>query len=295
MNGPLRKDHILYTGEAFSPVKKRRFFSKRPVIWALSVVLLVTIAVGAFWVMRRDEFRISKVNINGLVALDEGEMRNVIFGEISGNMFFLIPRNNFAIVSSKTLESILKRKFPKIENIDVKKSSASVIDVVVSERVIWGIGCVRTEIEEIKEEADDKKTETTNTVGPCFYIDRGGFAFEDVFSFEGGLFPVLYKSGPGGIGLQLFERSDADFFEEADKALSGSLQLPLLSADFPASGEDVRLTLKEGWSLIVTRSKAPSTWVSVLRTLLNGEIKEKRERLDYADLRFGNKVFYKFR
>ena len=60
-------------------------------------------------------------------------------------------------------------------------------------------------------------------------------------------------------------------------------------------GHKYKKTGKEGWSVIVTRAKEPELWLPVLRTLLTEEIKGRRNQLEYLDLRFGNKVFYKFR
>jgi hypothetical protein len=34
---------------------------------------------------------------------------------------------------------------------------------------------------------------------------------------------------------------------------------------------------------------------SVLKTVLENEIKDKAKDIDYIDLRFGNKVFYKYK
>jgi hypothetical protein len=53
--------------------------------------------------------------------------------------------------------------------------------------------------------------------------------------------------------------------------------------------------LKEGWYILLNDKNEPDQTFSNLELVLDQEIKEKRPKLDYIDLRFGKKVFYKLK
>ena len=230
----------------------------------------------------------------GLASLSEEEVRLVVMRYLEGDTLFFVPRNHLFAVSPKNLKNELYKTYPKIAAVEIKKNLNPALAIKIAERIIWGIGCTKTEVEEITENVSEGER-SKKAVGPCFYIDQGGFAFEEVSLFKGGLFPILYKDKEGIVGSYIFSEEEIKFFEKAGETLISSLNFPLLSVEFLPEGEDARLTLKDGWSLFVPLKKSPSEWLPVLRTLLLGEIKERKNQLEYVDLRFGNKVFYKFR
>lgn len=292
-----RKSRILYTGQTpMQPRRSRRIFRK-PFFVIAGAFFFITGVIGSVYVLQRPTFRIDDITISGLTAIAEEKIRESVQKELSGATLFFLPNNSYFLISSRALQRKLYEQFPRLVDVKVKKTFHPSLEIAVIERDMWGIGCTKTEVEEIREETDAaKKSEPEKTVGPCFFIDKTGFAFEDVASFEGGLFPVIYTDRGGELGSLLFQEGDVAFFNETNRALEGALQLPLLSLEFSLkTPDDARLTLKEGWSLIVPRSKPSSLWLPVLRTFLANEIKERRRQLDYVDLRFGNKVFYKFR
>ena len=50
----------------------------------------------------------------------------------------------------------------------------------------------------------------------------------------------------------------------------------------------------DGWRVLANNQNNPNDLFINLTAVLD-EIKDKRQNLDYIDLRFGNKVFYKFK
>ncbi|MDO8561156.1 MAG: hypothetical protein Q7R91_02990 [bacterium] len=293
MQEQFRKSKILYTGEAVNTKAKKRFSLKLFFI-IFAVILSVSVVAGVFYALRLPRLRIQEISIVGAKSILEDDISSLALSDISGSSFYLIPKDSYFFVRLSRIENLIKNKFLRIVEVRAQKTFKSALNIVVTERDIWGMGCIKTEIKEVAGIAS--KQESIKKTGPCFYIDKTGFAFEDVSSFEGGLLPVVYTDGEGTLGSSIIQSSNVAFFEEAAKTLESSLQLPLLSVEISSkNSDDVRLNLKEGWSLIVLRNKPSSNWISFLKTLLDGEIKDKRAGLDYVDLRFGNKVFYKYR
>jgi len=58
---------------------------------------------------------------------------------------------------------------------------------------------------------------------------------------------------------------------------------------------EFRALTSDGFLLWINRDDDFAGVTKVLKTVLDEEIKDRRAELEYADLRFGNKVFYRYR
>ena len=52
---------------------------------------------------------------------------------------------------------------------------------------------------------------------------------------------------------------------------------------------------KEGWKIILNDKNEPKSAYLNLITVLESNIKDKRTKLDYLDLRLGNKIYFKYK
>ena len=52
---------------------------------------------------------------------------------------------------------------------------------------------------------------------------------------------------------------------------------------------------KEGWKIILNDKNEPKSAYLNLITALDANIKDKRTKLDYIDLRLGNKIYFKYK
>ena len=53
--------------------------------------------------------------------------------------------------------------------------------------------------------------------------------------------------------------------------------------------------VEEGWKIILNAQNEPKSAYLNLITALEANIKDKRARLDYIDLRLGNKIYFKYK
>ena len=131
----------------------------------------------------------------------------------------------------------------------------------------------------------------------CVYIDHGGFAYEEA------------PSSSGSLIIQI--ASDKDKIEYPaqliDTALAAKMQyviekMPEISGERIVEFEllsklisEFRAKTSKGYQLLFKREDNLENQMNVLKVVLDTEIKENRGRLEYVDLRFGNKVFYKWK
>ena len=260
--------------------KARRPFPKRMAFVFLALAALAALGGGLWYVANLPYFRVDRVEISGTSVLPAAEIERAILDSISGTVGSIFPRDNFFFISGEALEHTLKRQFPAIRAVNVDKHFSHRLAVAVEERTLWGVYCV---------------AQGTESAGPCVYLDTSGTAYEELSQFEGWLLPVIYGGLPAAVGTQTVPQATLQFFEAARDALT-PLDGILISATISSSTPtDVRLGLAEGWTLVVSTSRPVPEWLQALETILEKEIGAKRPQLEYVDLRFGNKVFFKFK
>ena len=264
-------------------------------------VVLGAMAGGAAYVMTLPALRLERLEIKGadLVspAAIEAKAREVIRGEVWG----FIPRDNFFFVSSELIERELRRYFPQLEKVNAAKRFPNRLMIKIEERQLWGIYCERQDSTRLRpsfakatpgEQSSGGQAEPPSS---CFYLDTNGTAYEALAAFEGWLLPVIYSPAPPTLGQEAARPEMLEFYGQAQKAASsinGQILTMTMSTTTPA---DVRLQLAEGWELWVTAERPTAEWLGVIKSVLEKEIGGRRSELDYVDLRFGNKVFYKYK
>lgn len=254
----------------------------RRTLFTLLAILLAAFLGGSFvYLIRMDSLRIDQLELHGLSLLPATAIESELRKAIGGTTWGFLPRDHFLLVSNEAIEHRLRDKFPQIRKIDVSKRFPDRLIAKIEERMLWGVYCLR-----------EKRESAPHS---CFYLDTTGTAYDALAYFEGFLLPVVYGVLPATLGTEALPKTTLEFFDSAKQALQ-PLQANLLSLALSSSTpQDVRLNLAEGWYLWVTPSRPITEWLDILNTVLEKEIGSKRAELEYIDLRFGNKVFYKFR
>lgn len=117
----------------------------------------------------------------------------------------------------------------------------------------------------------------------CYYVNRDGILMDEAPRLRGNLFPKIYD-----------ERAPASSFIE-ERLLAFIRRFYDLGQFVVKSDE----TLEIGWPgtmhIITTLRDDPKKVAENLALILEKEIGDRRDEVDYIDLRFGNRVYYKLR
>ena len=262
-------------------LKSRKPFPKKAVLILGALVALLIIFVGLWYAVRMPYLRVDQIEINGTQLLPAPKIEQAVRDDLDGVFWLVIPRDNFFFISSRRIGDDILRKFPQISDIKADKKFPRKIVITAKERRLWGLYCL--------------KAEPPLSQRRCFYIDTLGTAYEDIPYLEGWLLPVIYGIEASKLGEAAVSELMLKFFDDAKiilKTIGGNLVWLSVSTTTP---EDVRLGLAEGWEAVVTLARPASEWMDVLRTVLDHDVGDRRPQLEYIDLRFGNKVFYKYR
>ena len=274
-----------------SPKIKPRFF----ILIACAALIFLGFCFGVYWTISHQKFSISEVSIHGAVALKEAEVRDALDEYFSRKIFFDITRQQYFFASLTAIEGALRFRFPRIKDISIAKNFPHSMEIVIRERLIWGTVCGSA--------FGGKTSENSASTTPlalienesCVYIDETGFAFAPAPFWEGFLTKKIFidgwdinigESAVPENGMILYENMIRSF-----KAAGVSVTAMLFESDLP---RDARVYAGK-WYGLIARDVDPEKLAEVLKPMLQTELKGKLDELQYIDLRFGNKVFYKFR
>lgn len=235
----------------------RRYF-KIFAIPFLSAVFLIILA-NLPWL------RIQNIEVNGAEE-NEKIARDLIEENLSGRVFLLFPADNIFFVNKQDLIQEIKNKFPEIESADLRTNFFSrKIKADIKNRQIFAFTC-----------AEEK----------CFYLDEKG---------------VLFRQSPvvsGGILLEVIASSTESFgdFHKISflaRKVEENLKEDKLSKIILKDENSFELVFVSGLKIISDSEASPEKILRNLNIVLQS-VKDKK-KLEYIDLRFGNKAYYKFK
>lgn len=256
--------------------RARRFFIASAVL-----IVIAGLAWGVWRVLASARLAISDVEVMGTSRIGPDAIRDAVRDDLAGRVWLILPRNNYFFVSSVAIQEDLRNRFPQAADVSVEKIFPNTIRVSIRERRLWGVYCA--------------SQSATSTPSACFYIDNQGSAFQEFSSIAGFLLPVVWGMASTSVGAQAVVPEAIRFFDDARRVLASINATPIALRMSNAIPDDVILNLSEGWDIRVTRRRVVDEWFSILKTLLDKEVGVNRSRLEYVDLRFGQKVFYKLK
>lgn len=257
------------------PVYYRKRKRKRIRGILIAICSLFLILLAGFFLL--PIFKIKAIEITGNKEINAEEIRNII------------NYKNIFLATKEKIKSDLIKKFPLIAELEIKINLVKrKIELNLKEREEFGIVCQAEKIKQENVEIDQTKN--------CFYIDKKGIIFEDALQTSGSLIILIkdYSRRDYKIGEKIFEENIIDFIVEAKDFLASELNIKVIDFDnlfFPP--DDLKVITSEGWYILFNLQKEARNQLLALKAVLEEKIKDKRNELQYVDLRIENRVYYK--
>ncbi|OGG54833.1 hypothetical protein A3D62_02235 [Candidatus Kaiserbacteria bacterium RIFCSPHIGHO2_02_FULL_49_11] len=240
---------------------------------------LVGILVGLlWWGATRPALQIQDIAVSGNEVVTADEIKSIAGRVLSGTYFFLFPKSNTLWYPQGDIEATILSSFERLKEVSVSRENLTGISITVAERSPASLWC----------------RELGNVT--CYFLNDEGLIFAKAPDFTGNVFFRFYggieASDPiGKTYLQEHEEfSRAIGFIEALRGV-GLLPIELRVVN----GEDMELIMEDGTRVLISRNRDFSETFENLKIVLDSETFKKRAGLDidYLDLRFGNKIYFK--
>lgn len=274
---------------------RERERSKRQVFHLVGLIIVVLI-VGLFILILNLSFLcVTKINIIGQTSADQGVVQKFVETQLAGRYLGLVPKSSIFFVSKGILITDVSRQFPGLAKVTISWPDLNTLNVTVLDReskVLWCSG-----------EPTKKK---------CYYLAPTGKIYQEAPSFSDLLYIELHsKQGLGQIGDKVIDpksliRATAFLnFMKSSMPLWPTPGLQLESAEVYSQDDFIAIVIKPSdlaWhgSVLFNTDQIANELITNFHSVLKNEKFQTdwqtgNGRLDYLDLRFPGKAFYKFK
>lgn len=261
-------------------IKKKKSIIRNKFFW-LIIFVLVVLGVIFYLVVFASFFQIKEIQITGNQKIPAEEIKAVIAGQISHRLVFFNSKSIFLLKPEEIRQKILGN-FSQIAETNIKRRLPDIFKIEIKEKIPVASWYQSSLAERQNED--------------CFYIDKEGVIFE---RNPEKLQPIIRPESPIldlVLGKPVIERKYLEAILEIDGQLKKNLGIDVKEFIFSANEEKLTVETSQGWKIIFNLEKGVTSQIFNLEVVLKEKIPlETRGNLEYIDLRFGNRVYFKYR
>lgn len=249
-------------------VKKKKPFFKKKSFWVFVLFLLVSAALFYFFIFSQN-FQIKEIKIFGNEKVLNEELQQIVESGIEREIVF--PTQTIFLVNLSEIEKQILDEFPQIERAKLKRKFPNSLILEVKERTPLAIFCQDSE--------------------NCFKIDKQGIAFERNGESS---YLTIYSQKKGDIflGKKVVEADLLKSIFEIQRSFRQDLKIEI--EKFSLFDERLNVKTVDGFEIYFNLKGNISEQIFNLDLTLQEKIPpENRGSLQYIDLRFGNRVYFK--
>lgn len=283
-----RSRDILNTPERAARRQEKR--KRRNRLFAALAILCVIIIGLLSWGAHQPSVRVRTITVEGNRVVLTSAVEETALKALSGNYFFLFPRDNAFLYSDKKLEVALAYQFKNFKTVNVSLDGLTAITVRVAEREPKALWC---------------GVSADTSAAHCSFIDADGLVYAPAPEFSPGAYVALY----GPLVATALADPDAPLgYAYMDRArLAALFALIERTNDLVApvhavalDGERATLTLATGGTVMLTANQPFERLPELLEAAVKVKTDEGKDMttIDYIDLRLADttgKVYFKFK
>jgi hypothetical protein len=274
--------------EKVKALRKRENEHRLFVAVAVSATVLIALC-AVVMIIRLPWFSITEVRISGTEVTPVEKVKSAVIGELSGHRFFIIPNNSVLVYPRKKILEMIAREFPRLSDTTISPINLKTLSLATSERAGVYLWC------------GEEFEETTE----CYFTDDNGYLFARAPEFSGTIYlkvfggtTVAKENALGATILSPEEFKEVVSFSEgldrigftphAVLLLGETYEFLISSSPNPSLGRIIVRANDEG--AVLLKNLDAAIRVDPLKT----KLEKYKQGLEYIDLRFSKKVYYKF-
>lgn len=272
--------------------KPHRFKRKKPVVknrFFLSGFFIFILFIAIFYFLFfSDFFQIEELVISGNKKVLKEEIIKVAENEFLEKKLFFPVKNILLVNLGKIKENILDA-FPQIVDVKIKRKLPETLSFNILERKGVAQFCKAFEL--------FTKEENQNVYQKCFLLDEEGIVFEEIIKDNIFLPKIVLSKSQDKSELELGQ----EIIEK--QLLSGVLDISSQLKDLNietkeflmVSEERINVKTLDNWEIYFNPKEDLNWQLTKLKAVLKDIPLEKRNDLEYIELRFGNFAPPKYR
>jgi len=291
--GPPRGQVPLFSPRAPEPPRRpmplrARRRRTRALIAAGILVLCGAVVYAVSWISYLPQFNISGISVVGASGMKVEPIERLVEVVLDDGSYHILSRRNIFLYPRAELEKAVT-SLPPVKSVRVTRPSLFATDIVVT----------------IEERQPFARWCTGMHAGECYIADESGFIYAPMgwagaatsstqYIFANGLPPREENATSTYPIGQSFVRAHLPGLLSLLTYL-GQAGFTPLGAEVE-NGQDILIPLQEGFLVKASFGADAGTLAKNLELVLSSDVlKGKAEALEYVDLRFGNRVYYKLK
>lgn len=270
-----RSSSFAKRSEKATPLRARRR-KARLIVAAIILCLVAVLVFGISWLSRHERFVINSIHVTGNNEISKQTVMEYVSKQIDDSTWHYISQKNIFFFDRVAIEQGLLRDMPRLRAVKITRQSkfSQSLMIAIDERRPAALWC------------------SENSV--CYRMDDSGFIFDEAstitvtsYTFDGG---VATSSAP--IGQTFAGGRLQEIFAVLERLRKSGFAAGGASVE---SDTDYRAHLIKGYDIKIRFGVDASKLVRDLQLVLSSDaLKGKESDLAYVDLRFGNRVYFKF-
>lgn len=275
--------------------RKRRILRIKILFFFFCFLILLT---GLVFLSRWKKINIESINITGNKIIETETIESIAKEDLAGHYLWVFPKTNLLLYSQKHLRNELQDKIKRLSSVSTNIDDVNTLEISVTERDGRYTWC-----------GESTPTETEEGVVPnCYFLDSIGYIFDEAPYFSGNVYFKFYgpitksddKDSDGPLG-SYFQKENFEKIISFKKTLeefgfnphafwideNGDGNISLSSAE--TSSPKIIFKINSDYQKISENLQA-----ALATEPLQSKIKKELSSLLYIDLKFGNKVYYRF-
>ena len=259
--------------------KSSNLIKRKKKILRLKIIILFILTIlivgGLAYLSNSDSVKISDINVNDTSFFDKKEIEKIIREELEGRYLLVLGKNNIFLLPKYKIEERVREYNKSIKTVLVNLSGTRSISVNIEEYKPTAVWC---------QDSD------------CYYLNEDGFIFNKApLEYDKNLvkFNDWLKGEPVGKNY-----TDPEIFKKMITLINLVAKVPLKIVSVNTDdGLTFNLHTDVGTRLLYEINDNPEDVANNLNTVLEKDAINRAQlnNIDYIDLRFGNKVYYKIR
>lgn len=284
----MQKRNVLHSPRLLELKKRKRRVLVRKII--ILVIFLAAVVAAVTYILRLGRLNIDNVEVTGNKVVDAELVKAAAEKDIAGNYLWIFPKSNIFIFPKTGIENQLSSEFKRLKDITLNIKNGRTLSIGITERTGKYIWC-------------GNAPQPADSIEQCYFLDEDGYIFDQAPYFSGNVYFKFYGAAePGSYFLKDNFKNFVYFKGELEDM---GLKPVMLYTEDDNGTENAKIFLAGGklsstapvinFKVGSDLTKAAENLEAALSTEpLMSEFKNKYSSLLYIDLRFENKVYYKF-
>lgn len=250
---------------------------QRALMFSVCLLLGAGLVGGLGLVSHAERLAVTEISVSGAQHLPAHALTAAVQAGMTDNRWLLFAKKNIFLYPKSELETKLSSEFPRIQEVRISRPSlmAQAVVVTVHERQPYATWC---------------------NAQQCFFMDENGLIFAEASNAQVPSTPYIFRKGL----LPETEIVGQTFLRGRLSEIAHFLEL-VRAAGYEPQGitveneKDFSVPLAGAFTLRVLFDVKGENIIHDLKLALEADsVRERISELEYVDMRFGNRVYYKF-